>query len=239
MTVIQGQEKNTIWVLLYLFKRSDFASCREQGRDNPSERSSLYFHGKLKRTQLIYHTPSLRSNLHKPFIILTSPQICWCCQVGKIIQADNINDWTHHSGIILREREKEGGIKGSGFLECPGKLPEIRKHKVAHVNLCLASPICFWQLCKGSVATKSKHGDGGYQPAALHGCGEWSQTPTPRDAAKNQLFISCPSHRASITVPRVLCLLSISIDSTPSAQPSKLAHYHQPRNYQTPNNAFS
>lgn len=116
--------------------------AEKKGQITCQERSSLHFLGKLKRTQLIYHALSLRSNLHKPLIIPTSPQICWCCQVGKIIQADNINDWTHHSSIVLREREKGGKKTESGFLECPAKLPEIRKHKVARKSL--VSPLWFW-----------------------------------------------------------------------------------------------
>lgn len=97
-----------------------------RGQRIHKERPSLYFVGKLKRTSIIFQAPSLRPNLQKPFIIPTSPQVCWCCQVGKIIQADNINDWTHHPGIILREGEK-GKKTESGFLWMSGKAARDQK----------------------------------------------------------------------------------------------------------------
>lgn len=107
MTVIQVQRKILVEFCSNYSKDLNLQVAEKKGQITHQERSSLCFLRKLERTQFIFHAPSLRSNLHKPFITPTSPQICWCCQVGKIIQADNINDWTHHSGIILRERKGE------------------------------------------------------------------------------------------------------------------------------------
>lgn len=115
------------------------------GQRTHQGRSSLSFLRKLKRTSITFQALSLRPNLHKPFFVPTSPQICWCCQVGKIIQADNINDWTHHSGIILkeRERERERRKKKSGFSWMSGKA--VRDQKTQNcICKSLASPVQFW-----------------------------------------------------------------------------------------------
>lgn len=35
----------------------------------------------------------------------TSSKICRCCKVGKIVQADDVDDGAHHTGVVLEEED--------------------------------------------------------------------------------------------------------------------------------------
>lgn len=133
MMLMRAQEQNHIWTLFQLRKISNLAICRKR-RTKPIRKEELFFFFKAE-VDINYFFLSNISQAQlsqKPLIIPTSPQICWCCQVGKVIQADNINDWTHHSGIILKGTEKGGKKSSQVFLKGLEKLPEIIK-TAAHV----------------------------------------------------------------------------------------------------------
>lgn len=209
--------------------------AEKKGQITFQKRSSLYFLGKQKRTQLIYHALSLRSNLHKPFIIPTSPQICWCCQVGKIIQADNINDWTHHSGIILREREKGGknGVRvswmSSKAARDQGTQNCTRKSLSGFSNMVLVAVqgICGHKIVGTSQLHSMNVGNG----AGLQHLGMLLRI--------SSLFPGQVTGNQSLSQGYCACfwyLLTAHLLSHP--QINLITHYHQPRNYQTPNKAF-